>query len=429
MNTNQNLRSSLPLFLWLGYVSFVVYAGLVPLEYRGLPLEEAWAEFQRIPFVELSIDRYADLISNGLLFIPVAFLTTYLLAQTFRNAPLLLLLAIAGAFSASLAVAIEFAQLFFPPRTVKLNDILSESLGSLVGLGLATRYLKWFETLLSSFWNDPQRLKTRLLEAYVFAYLAFSFFPFDLLLSWSELEAKIHSGSWGLLLAGNSQGFVLRGLQLLAEVVLTAPFGILLVRLLGGSLASYKRAAFVGLLLGGFIEVAQFFLYSGISQGLSVLTRALGVCSGVALCRYGERWTAERVALMLRRYTVPLGGVYLFALLYINRWFVSSWHGLDFAAQQLAQVNFVPFFYHYYAGEAQALFSLLVVCLSYVPIALLAWAYRRSPRFAAVVCALLAMAVEASKLFMQPGHPDPTNLLLACATSWLTVTGLRQVFH
>lgn len=420
-------RSSLPLFLWLGYVLFVVYVGLVPLQYHARSLADAWAAFQKIPFVELSIDLHADLIANGVLFVPVAFLTTYLLTQTFRKTPLLLLLAIAGAFSAALAVVVEFTQLFFPPRTVKLNDILSEFMGSLVGLALSARYVDWFQILVRSFWNDPQRLKMRLLEGYAFAYLAFAFFPYDILSSWPELQAKIDSNAWGWLLAGDSPRFMLIALQLVAEVVLTSPFGILLVRLMGVSLANYKRAVLVGILLGGCIEVAQFFLYSGVSQGLSVLSRVLGVCCGVALCKYGDRWTADRVALMLRRYTVPIGVVYLFTFLSINRWFVSSWHGLDLAAAQLVQVNFVPFYYHYYAGEAHALLSLLVVCLSYVPIALMAWAYRRSPRFAVVVSLLLAICVEASKLFLQSANPDPTNLLLACAASWVAVSLLRQL--
>ena len=419
----------MPLFLWLGYIFFVVYAALVPLQYHDLSLHQAWAAFQKIPYVKLSIDLHADLIANGVLYIPVAFLTTYLLTQTFQKTPLLLLLAVAGVFSASLAVAVEFTQIFFPPRTVKLNDIFSEWLGSLVGLALATRYLNWFHTLGKSFWNDPPRLKTQLLEAYTVAYLAFSLFPFDILSSWPEFQAKIDSNAWGSLLAGDASTTLQKGFQLVSEVVLTAPFGILLFRLLGGSLASYKRAALVGMLLGCSIEVAQFFLYSGISQGLSVLSRALGVCCGVALCKHGDRWTVDRVAFILRRYTIPLVAAYLLALLYINRWFASSWHGLDFAAQQLVQVDFVPFYYHYYVGEAQALFSLLTVCLSYAPVALLAWAYRRPPWVAILVSLLLATGFEASKLFMQPGHPDPTNVLLACAASWLTLATLRRVFQ
>lgn len=429
MNNDSSARSSLPLFLWLGYVFFVVYAGLVPLQYRARPLDEAWVAFQQIPFVDLSIDLHADLIANGVLFIPVAFLTTYLLTQTFRKAPFLLSLAIAGAFSVSLVVAVEFTQLFFPPRTVKLNDILSEWLGSLVGLALSTRYANWFQMLVRAFWNDTQRLKMLLLEGYAFAYLAFSLFPYDILSSWPDLLAKIDSNTWGWFAAADPPRLMLIGIQLLAEVVLTSPLGILLGRLVGVSLANYKRAALAGILLGGFIEVAQFFLYSGISQGLSVLSRGLGVCCGVALCKHSDRWTADHVAFMLRRHGVLIGAVYLFAFLHINRWFVSSWRGLDFAAAQLAQVNFVPFYYHYYAGEAQALFSLLAVCLSYVPIALLAWAYWRSTRFAVVLSLLLAMCVEASKLFFQPGHSDPTNLLLACAASWVTVSLMRQLFQ
>jgi VanZ family protein len=408
------------------YVLFVVYGSLVPLKYVDRSLIDAVAVFKNIPFLKLGIQSRADWVANGVLYVPVGFLSAAWLTQTFQKIPRVYLFAVAAAFSMALAVGVEFTQLFFPQRTVSLNDLLAEVIGSLIGLALAGRFTEWFRGLLISFLHDPQRLRLRLLEAYVVAYFVFALFPYDLLLSWAELEGKYDSSSWGWLVAGNTPRFILAVFQLLTEAALTAPFGFLLLRLLGGRAATYKNAVLTGLLLGIGVEFAQFFIASGISQGISIFSRTLGVCGGVALYRHRSYWTAEQVAFTLRRYTLPLGVVYLVALLEINGWRTSSWQGLAVAAQQLDQLKFIPGYYHYFTTEAKALFSLTIVCMSYVPIGVLAWAHHRSVRLAMLFALLLASAMEAGKLFLPLSHPDLTNLLLACAASGFTVWLLRQ---
>ncbi|WP_114971817.1 VanZ family protein [Rhodoferax ferrireducens] len=412
-------------WLFVLYVLFVVYGSLVPLQYVYRSLDDAILAFQNIPFLVLGVDSRADWVANGVLYVPVGFLTACLLMQTFQKVPRTLLLATAGAFSLALAVGVEFTQLFFPPRTVSLNDILAECIGSLVGLALSTRYANWFDTLLKSFLHDPQRLKVLTLDGYVFAYLAFAFFPYDFLVSWPELSTKIDSSNWGWLVASSAPRLMLVSLQLAVEVALTLPLGLLLARLAG--FANHKQAVLIGLLLGGFIELVQFFMASGVSQGLSVLTRAVGVWGGLVLSRHRDRWTSHQIVLVLRRFTTLIVTAYLIALLEINGWFNASWQGLNAATAQLAQVNFMPFYYHYYTTEAMALFSLGVVSISYMPIALLAWAHGRSPKFALGMALVSAMGIESSKLFIRGAHPDPTNILLACAASWFTVRLLRQL--
>ena len=114
MNNNSTPRSDLSLLLWLAYVLFVVYGSLVPLQYKALPLNEAWAAFQNIPFLQLGVESRADWVANGVLYVPVAFLTTHLLVQSVRKIPRIFLFVLAAAFSIALAVAVEFTQLYFP---------------------------------------------------------------------------------------------------------------------------------------------------------------------------------------------------------------------------------------------------------------------------------------------------------------------------
>lgn len=409
------------------YLLFVVYGSLVPLKYVERSLEDALLAFQHIPYLTLGVASRADWIANGVLYLPVGFFLALAFQQTFQKLPTALTFVVAGVASMLLAVAVEFTQLYFPQRTVSLNDILAECVGALLGLVLADRYAGWFRSFIDSFFGRPQRLKTIGLDAYMVAYLAFALFPYDFLLSWAELQGKIDSHGWGWLIASDSPKLTLLGLQLLAEFGLSLPFGSMVTLRAGSSSRGYKEAVVLGLLLGTTIETFQFFMASGISQGLSVLTRLLGVCCGVALSRNSAHWTADLISAVLRRYTLPLAFVYLLVLLEINGWLTMSWHGFEPAARKLDQISFIPFYYHYFTTEAKALFSLATVSFSYAPIGLLVWAHRRSPRFALGVALILASVIEVGKLFLQKSHPDPTNVLLACAASWFAVVLLRQL--
>jgi VanZ family protein len=410
-------RHTFPLAIWLGYLFFVVYGSLVPLDFRPLPLDQAWAVFQHIPMYKLGVESRADWISNGVLYVPVGFLTAHLLLQKGLDAQRAPVYFLAGLFSVALAFGVEFTQIFFPQRTVSLNDILAECVGSLIGLLLAAKYSDWFRSLLRAVLSDPARLTLRLLEGYLAGYVAFSLFPYDILLSAGELAEKLRGDNWGWLLAGDANGKVLTVLKLLSETLLALPFGLLLgYRSMRP--ATYRQAVLLGLLLGGLIEIAQFFTATGVSQGLSVLTRVAGICCGLALWNERASWSPERLALLTRRYVLSLGVIYLLVLLQTNGWFSHQWNGAAFAAARLADVHFLPFYYHYFTTEARALFSLASVCLMYIPVGVLVWANRGSPAQAFFYALFAAGLVETGKLFLQGMHADPTNLMLAAIAGW-----------
>ena len=116
--------------LWLlAYLPFVVYGSLVPLDFRPMPPGQAWPIFQQIPFLRSASDRA-----------PTGSPTA---CSTCRWASCCHARAGSGgrtvglgadvALCAALATGVEFAQLFFPPRTVSQNDLLAEYIGSAWG--------------------------------------------------------------------------------------------------------------------------------------------------------------------------------------------------------------------------------------------------------------------------------------------------------
>ena len=174
--------TSIQKWLLVGCIVFVVYGSLVPLQYVDRPWADAFHAFADIPYLALGVASRADWVANGVLYVPVGFLSVaYLMGRT-SQVPRSVLLGLAAVLSGGLAVGVEFAQLFFPQRTVSLNDIFAEWVGSVLGMGLAIRYAKALPALIASFfYSDPLRLRARMLEVYAIAYLALTFFPYDFL--------------------------------------------------------------------------------------------------------------------------------------------------------------------------------------------------------------------------------------------------------
>ena len=417
-------------FWWLLYVGFVVYGSLVPLDYQPRTWNQAWEMFQHIRLLDVGAQGRADWVANGVLYLPVGFLTASLLAGS--RAKRLPILAGIGAllFALTLAVAIEFVQLHFPPRTVSLNDLIAECIGSVVGVLLATGWSHRFRAFLSELAHDPPRLASHLLTAYAIAYFAFSLFPYDFLLSLGELADKWRSQYWALLLADEPMrgGSALALAKLFGEALAAVPLGMLVGRTQFGHRAwTVAQAGVAGAALGLAIEFAQFFIVSGVSQGISVLTRAAGMAGGALLARQRAWLNPTWLATVLRRFSILLGTLYAIALMAVNGWFEHRWGNLDAALQGLQQVRFLPFYYHYYTTEQAALLSLVAVCAMYAPIGMLTWAFWSPPALATLLAILAAGMMETAKLFLANQHPDPTNLILAALAAWATAKLAAQL--
>ena len=113
--------------LALGYVLFVIYGSLVPLAFRPIPLAAAIEHFTRVVTGPVFIDSRTDLATNFLLFVPFGYLWLAALRTDRRRwfgSLLATVFTIGCAFV--LCSAIEFAQTFFPDRTVALSDMIAK---------------------------------------------------------------------------------------------------------------------------------------------------------------------------------------------------------------------------------------------------------------------------------------------------------------
>ena len=408
----------------LGYAAFVVYGSLVPLAFHYRPLGEAWAAFVQTPYLELGVDSRADWVANILLYIPLGFFACGWLAARLRAGAASIL---AWSLCALLAVAVEFTQLFFPPRTVSLNDLVAEGIGA--GLGIALWH--WAGERLVRLSQDVlrggQRGARALIALYAAGYVGFSLFPYDFLVSAAELAQKLSSlGASAWFFNESCANGLSCGVKLAAEVLTAAPLGAFLVMVApAGRAPGLARAFGWGALLGIAIEGLQIFLASGVSQGASIVTRGLGVALGLAIYRFFHKeWLIEYRAQIkiVALSALPLYAVLLLAMI---GFFTSSLEGGWSALAKLEQVRFLPFYYHYFTSETQALYSLLLQAGAYAPVGLTAWILldmqgsRSSLQLSAAAGFFAAAAMEALKLFLEGRRPDPTDALIAAAAAAL----------
>ncbi|HEY2967956.1 MAG TPA: DUF4962 domain-containing protein, partial [Casimicrobiaceae bacterium] len=340
------------------------------------------------------------------------------------------------AFCVLLAVGVEFTQLYFPPRTVSLNDIVAEIIGSALGIVLWLSAGERVMTLWAEVQLGGPASGRALTVLYTAAYLGFALFPFDFLVSPAELAAKLaDSGRSSLFVTQSCGGTLHCSGKLLAEVLTAAPLGVFLGMLAGRSLG-LGRAFVWGLLLGAVIEGLQAFLASGISQGASVFTRGFGVTLGLMAYRTFNREWLTRYRVQIKAAVLLALPLYLLLLLALIGFFASRLESHWIAVTKLHQVRFLPFYYHYFSSETQAMYSLLLHVGAYAPIGVAVWILaggrggRTSLWISGLAAAITASAMETLKLFLNGKRPDPTDVLIAAAaavSAYLVATRLTRL--
>jgi len=414
------------------YLIFVVYGSLIPFEYHYLPMAEALQSFRHIRLLDLGVTSRADLLANFVLYVPLGFLgvgcLTAGVAGRLRRSIVAVLVLVA---CSALAIAIEFTQLYFAPRTVSLNDISAEILGTAFGVGMWLTTSAAATSALQAVREGGRTAMRAMLVLYVLAYYALALFPYDFLLSAAEFHWKSVGNNVGWIQAINACSSTANCAGvLMAETAFVVPIGLMLNLVMRTETRTrFGITLATGILLGVSIELLQFAIASGVSQGISVLTRILGVLLGLlvyGLTGLSWLWAIQRHWL-LRPMVVAATATYLS----LTAWLVweghGDWIGLDYGLDRINEINFLPFYYHYYTSEPVALANLLYNSALYLPYGLMVWLWylpqlrlnsglKRVP--AVILGGLAAVVIETGKLFLSATHPDPTNVLIGMVSAW-----------
>ena len=423
------------------YLIFVIYGSLVPLDFRDIPLNDAINQFKNIRYLNLGMGSLADWVANILLMIPLAFLWFTLLTKNARLPAKIFLFIIIWLACFLLALAIEFTQLFFPPRTVSINDIIAESLGSFIGCIagwlFGQRFMAWLQL-----WHQEAEINSwdRYLQIYLFGLFLYAVLPLDLTLSPIELYHKWNEGRIILLPFGNLKpSFIENIFQWGSEAALWLPVPLLWQRTHRFTRFQLYQRLFLAALV---IEFFQLFVYSRVTDITDILLALLGGGIGIQSTKYFSDTSPSKPTQM--RFQTILSRSHWWGTLFCLVWSVLLmavfWYPFNFdldialISERTNSFFKIPFYSYYYGTEFRAVTEVFHKILFFIPlgiaVAFISWSYRYSA-FSLLVSyfwiALSALGIEAGQIFLSKKNADLTDWVLEVTGGVIGYVVIKQL--
>lgn len=422
------------------YALLIVYASTIigPLGPHFVPMDpaEALTRLLAVQLVDNGSDQRADWIGNLMMLVPLGFM----LAGAFcrRVVPSRARLTIPGAaaaliVSAIFIVAVKYAQLYFPPRTVTLNYIIAQSTGALIGVAL----FGLLGRTLADLGRDGQPLRSLrlLLWLYTAALVVFLLEPLDFALNAEDLAGRFAAlPATFTAISGQGRPAPIQAAILAAGVAAFLPVGMLLT-LKGQSRPYVGRSTFQAVVLGLSGTVLIYALTGLTLSGSPTLIAIPMRTAGIALGAIGtHRLTGmdpnavRRVLVRLMPVAIPL---YLATLLVVNGLVSRQWTAPEAGLAAIGPRNLIPLYNYYIVSKAQAVTSLAAHAVMYAPVGVLAWLLTRGGGRggAAVAAFLLAALIEGARL-MRPGlQPDINAVPLAAVSAWAAAAITPEVWR
>lgn len=435
------------------FAVFAVYGSLVPLDYTPQDWNSAVERFRRISWLELGVVHRADWVANILLFVPLGFLGLAASEVDRRFGPrtVVVMLASLVVWSA-LSLAIEFTQLWFPPRTVSLNDLIAETIGALVGmlgwLVCGQRITDWCRQALST--TAGRGLATVLLPGYLVFLAVTHWMPFDLTISPAELYDKYQAGK--LLLIPFSlppDGVRELAAKYFWNVIFFAPLGWLWAHVpveRWGWRPTAGLALVVGMVATATIEVGQLFVVSRYTDVTDLATGTAGI--GLAWLA-ARRWSpvlASGPAGVAAGANTGRGADWRWAAVWLGAlavWFGLAawvfWAPFEFefdprrVEDRLQRMSLIPFFDYYRQSEFKSFDNVLRRLIVYLPLGVvlgLAWRalFRRASVWWPLPLAVaLVGVIEVAQFFLPEKFPSITDGLLGSLGAGAGLYAVRRL--
>jgi VanZ family protein len=429
-----------------GLLVLTVYGGLLPFHFTPRPLTEAVESFRQIPsFDPWDLDARGDWIVSVVQYATLSFLLMAAACADSKR-PAVPMAAIIGLACAALAIAIEFTQQFFPPRTVSWNDVALESVGGAMGvvawIAAGPRVVKWARRLTAV--TTVSDLARRLIPAYLAGLLIVELMPFDLIVGGAELKSKYLEGK--IILIPFARRFDAAAIAKAAlNVIAFVPMGML-PTLVGmrsrpsGDQLHWPRVALAGPVL---VEVLQLFTYSRAFDATDILTGMVGVWGGWWLGQPTRfRVVAEWMAAPRLGLLGPVAWlVWLAVVVYVH------WHPFDFTVDPMCfaadsedfpeygmrRMTLAPFVDYYWGSKYNALDQFVRKGISFLPAGVLVAlsareVFQLGAARAAVGIALLTAAMLQLGRYFLPGHmPSVTDILIAGTAAWFGFRSTQYV--
>lgn len=423
--------------LLAAYVAFLVYGHLVPLRLRSLSVSEAWGRYW--PRLLHGDTGPADRLANVLVYVPLAVLAMAVLlpaparARGLRKA-LAAVSTVAGGLT--LSFTLEFLQLWAYRRTVSVDDLVSQTLGGLVGVGLwlalGPRLSAGAARLLGSAEDARRQRGTLLLAIYAAVAALYLLLPLTLSLSATSLWHRLKDPERTVLVP--LAELPTRGPHLLAPLAMLVPVGWLADLLARTSFGRRPRRAWLWAAAGlAGLLCARLLVRSVTVSTSDLLFGLVGLATGVWLAGRLDPPGGARPRPLPRGLAPAALALWLAVLVWLK------WHPFDFAAppggmgtalDRMVDALLIRQFEH--ATPMHALAQVLQEFGLFLALGLLARAtVPRHPARPAMLGAtiVVAMILEAAQTLLPSRQADSTTVLVnvaGVAMGWLLAEPLAR---
>lgn len=407
----------------IAYALAITYVSLVlgPTGFNFVPLdpEVAWRRLLATPYLMNGSDQRPDWVANLLMLVPLAFLVTGVFWPRRRRLRWLAAV-VALCCCLFLVIALKYLQLFFPPRTVSLNYIEAQSLGSVLGVVLFWMSSGRLLVLLRGMSGHGRRALLIACGIYAAALLLFYLFPFDFALSPDDFRERAAAlphllTSW----TGEGRSTPLRVIVVVADTATTAPLGVML------ALMDRRRSLF-GIAVTGFVamsivRVLTMLVLTATPSLIAVLYRTVGIVIGAASLMWLQGQDSARWRKLLGRLVPLMILPYVLLVAFAYDLLSPHWRTGPEALAAFDEFGLLPFYHYYIVSKAHAAESLAAHVLTFAPIGVMVALRRGGGRAevwtASILAALLSFAVELGRWFKPGLQPDFSDVIIAAAAA------------
>jgi len=420
------------------YASAMVYMSLVlgPTGFHYVPLgfDEAWDKFLSVRFVSHGSNERPDWIANMLMPVPLAFFINSTFGLGIVTGRRVTGIVVTLSVTIVFILAIKYAQLFFPPRTVTLNYITAQLIGAMLGVvAFQFSHTRLYPRLLRRFENGDGL--TIVLGAYTVFLIGYYLMPFDVTLSIGDLAARALE-LFDILFSvpGEGHNATYRLLLVVADTLTAIPLGMYLA--VAGRERTTRRLVWraIGVVL--LIFFAQLFILGTEPFLVSLFYRGAGAIMGVLFIQRIKGKDLRKRHYYFSRYLPVAIPVYLLLAMFVSGILSSQWWTLDEATNALEPRQFLPFWNFYIVSKAHAAQSLVVTAMIYAPIGVMVWLRRgfwsSGTKFSASLAFSLSLAMELARMMkpgLRPDFSDPVIAAFAAGVAFKAMPFLWRMFE
>lgn len=418
----------------LGMVYLSLVLGPVGLNYVPIGFGEAWRKFMQIGFVHHASRERADWVGNLMMAVPLAYLVNSVLDFGKEGANRAIGIALTLMISILFIVAVKYAQLFFPPRTVTLNYITAQSLGAILGVVLfQLSHARLYPRLVALFENGDGL--TIVLGAYSVWLIGYFLMPFDFVMSLGDLAARaLELTSILGSTPGEGRQPAYQFLVVIADTLSTVPVGMFLAA--RGRERSLKALFWraLGLMVG--ITFLQLFVLGADPFLVAPIYRTAGAIIGVQFMQRIKGKDLRKRHYYFSQYLPFALPIYLILAMFVSGLLTSQWLTFDQAVNALEPRQFLPFWNFYIVSKARATESFVVEFMMFAPIGVMVWLRRgfwsSGAIFSAFLAFSLSMLMEVGRLMkpgLRPDFSDPIVAALGAAIACKSMPTLWRMFE